>query len=345
MRSNHLPNLERRADRFRVMGFYDVVAAKAAELAGTGDYRVYDSYPALLADEAVDLVVVATKPLSTHFPAAKQALEAGKHVLIEKPMAATAAECDDLIATAKRAKRVLTVHQNRRLDLDFLALQDVIRRGKIGDPRLIVNMVPNSAYAGGDFVDWGVHLVDQALLLSRPPLCEVSALFAKPEGAPADGGFAEATLRFDQPPIVRVAMMPRTAEFLHNGTPAYTRFYAAGTEGTFAQRVIEDPRDLMNATQNFDGCRPDYAIPDYLQITRKEFYDYLYESLDGGAPLLVPPEGPRNAVRVIEMMAESARRNCTIKATGMVLSGDGQPPRLGSACCPRSPERSSRTEH
>ena len=317
VRSNHLPNLERRTDRFRVMGFYDVVAAKAAELAGTGDYRVYDSYPALLADKAVDLVVVATKPLSTHFPAAKQALEAGKHVLLEKPMAATAAECDDLIATAKRAKRVLTVHQNRRLDLDFLALQDVIRRGKIGDPRLIVNRVPNSAYAGGDFVDWGVHLADQALLLNPSALVELSGFLARPAAGTADGGYGEATLRFQRPPVVRIEMMPRCQEFLDNGTPAAVRFYVAGSVASFTQRVIEDPRDLMNATVNFDRARPDYAVPPYLEVRRKDYYDYLYESLSRGAPLLVKPEEARNAIRVLELMEESAKANRAVPASGM----------------------------
>ncbi len=317
VRNNHLPALEARPDHYQVVGFYDVIAEKAAELAGH-HYDAYSSYEALLEDKRVQLVVVATKPLDTHFPAAKQALEAGKHVLLEKPMAQTSREGDELIACAKRNNRLLTVHHNRRLDLDFLALINVLKNKKIGMPRLIINQVPNSGYNGGDFTDWGVHLIDQALLLNASPLAEVSAVFCNPAGGCENGGFGEVTLRFEQNPLVRAAMLPYPKGFLTNGTPAHARFYAAGTKGAFVQRTIEDPRDLMNATQNYDNLRPDYAIPDYLQIQRKEYYDYLYETLAEGVPLLVSAESARNAIRVLELMTESAQKDVTIAASDML---------------------------
>jgi predicted dehydrogenase len=317
VRSNHLPNLEQRRDRYRVAGFYDVAADRAAECAGS-QYTAYPTYEELLADASIDLVVVATKPLRTHSPAARQALEAGKHVLIEKPMAATSKECDELIELARRKERVLTVHHNRRLDLDFLATCDLIRRGKIGDPRLIVNSVGSGGYEGGDFEDWGVHLIDQALQLNPSALQEVSAILANPAGGTLNGGYGEATLRFARPPVVRAAMLPRPQQYLVNGTPAFGRFYALGSAGTFVQRTIEDPRDLMNSTQNFDQFRPDYVVPDYLRITRREYYDHLYESLANGAPLLVKPGEARNAIRVLELLAESALAGRTVPATGML---------------------------
>lgn len=317
VRGNHLPSLEKRGDRYRVIGFYDVVAGKAEELAGTR-YRAYSKYEDLLADKEVDLVVVATKPLTTHYPAARQALEAGKNVVLEKPLAATSRECDDLIGLARKKGLVLTVHHNRRLDLDFLAMQDVLKKGKIGEPRLVVNSVGGGGYQKGDFEDWGVHLVDQALVLNSSALQEVSAFLANPAGGTPDGGYGEVTLRSARPPLVRVSMLPRPQQFLVNGTPAYPRFYAVGSTGTFVQRTIEDPRDLMNATQNFDQIRPDYAVPEYLQVSRKEYYDYLYESLAEDVPLLVTPEGARNAIRVLELIAESARLYKTIPATGML---------------------------
>lgn len=317
VRANHLPNLEARRDCFAVTGFFDVATEKMRELAGNR-YKAYPTYAALLADPAVEIVVVATKPLASHHPAARQALEAGKHVVLEKPMAATSKECDELIAAAKKAGRLLTVHHNRRLDLDFLALMDVLNKGKIGDPRLVVSNVGGGGYSGGDIEDWGVHLVDQALLANRSPLVEVSALLAKPAGGTQDGGFCEATFRFAKPPVTRVSLFPRAQEFLLNGTPPEVRFYAVGTAGTFIQRTIETPLDLMNATQNFDNWRPDYAVPDYLQITRKEYYDHLYESLASGAPLLVKPEEARNAIRAFELITESARLGRAVPATGML---------------------------
>jgi predicted dehydrogenase len=317
----HVPNLEQRKDRYTVTGFFDVATEKARELAGK-KYRVYDCYADLLEDPKVDLVVIATKPLSTHYSAARQALESGKNVLLDKPMAATTAECDELLDVARRTHRLLTVHHNRRLNLDFLALQDVLSRGRLGEPKLIINSICNEGYQGGDFEDMGVHLVDQALLLNRSRLLEVSALLSNPAGGTRDGGCGEVTLRFAQLPLVRVSMIPRSREFLLNGTPPLERFYAFGSTGTFVQRIIEDPRDLMNATQNFDRWHPDYVVPDYLQITQKDFYDYLYESMDQGKPLLVKPESARNAIRVLELMVESARTNRTVAATGMLDVGE-----------------------
>lgn len=314
---NHLPELEKRRDKFKVIGLFDVLREKAAKLAGN-KYKTYSSYEDMLADGEIDLVVIATKPLSTHFPAAKSALEAGKHVVLEKPMASTTAECDELVNLAKKKKLLLTVHHNRRLDLDFLGLQDIIRKGKIGEPRLIVNNVSAGGYGSGDIHDWGIHLVDQCLLLNKNPLLEVSAMLCSPEKGLDDCGFGEAILRFAKPPVINFSMLPRPTEFLLNGTSAAVRYYAAGTKGSFIQRVIEDPRDLMNATQNFDGGRPDYAVPDYLEIKRHAYYDYLYDSLAENKPLLVKPEEARNAIRVFELILESARKNMAVKASNIL---------------------------
>ncbi|MFH0962925.1 MAG: Gfo/Idh/MocA family oxidoreductase [Planctomycetota bacterium] len=317
VRNHHLPALEERGDRYRVVGFFDVDGQKARERAGD-KYKVYGQYRELLADRDVEIVVVATKPLATHYPAARDALAAGKHVLLEKPMASTTAECDALLDLAREKGRLLTVHHNRRLDLDFLAMQDLIRKGKVGEPAFIENRVPCDGYDGGDFVDWGVHLADQALLLNRSALVEVSGFLAKPAEGVANGGYGEGTLRFERPPLVRIAMMPRCQEFLLNGTPAAARFYVAGSLASFTQRVIEDPRDLMNATVSFDRARPDYAVPAYLEVRRKGYYDYLYESLSQGAPLLVKAEQARNAIRLLELLGESAKANRAIPASKML---------------------------
>jgi scyllo-inositol 2-dehydrogenase (NADP+) len=317
VRGCHLPALEERPDRYKVVGFYDVKRENAAERAGDR-YKVYEAYEELCADAEVDLVVIATKPLTTHYPTAKQALEAGKHVVLEKPMASTTAECDELIALAEKQKVVFTIPHNRRLNLDFLALRDVLARGKIGEPVFVETRIGSGGYDGGDLVDWGIHLVDQALLLNTSPLVEVSAFFRKPEGGRDDAGFAEATFRFEKPPVTRVAMMPYTKPFLQNGENASQRFYAAGTGGAFTQRVIEDCRDVMNALQNWDKARPDYAVPDYIEMRHKWYYDYLYESLADGAPLLVEPREARNAIRAMELMEESAQAGKTIPASNML---------------------------
>ncbi|GAA2050478.1 Gfo/Idh/MocA family oxidoreductase [Catenulispora yoronensis] len=140
----------------------------------------------------VDLAVVAT-PNRTHVPIATAALEAGVNVVVDKPLAATAAEAAALIGRARRAGLLLSVFQNRRWDGDFLTLSDLVASGKLGRvhrfesrferwrPRLSGSWRESGdpADAGGLLNDLGSHLVDQALTLfgpARSVYAEVSAL-------------------------------------------------------------------------------------------------------------------------------------------------------------------------
>ena len=86
----------------------------------------------LLSDESIDLVFICT-PNETHFPYAMDALENGKHVVIEKPFAATEEEAMQLFAKAEEKGLVLTAYQNRRWDSDFLTLKKLLAEGKLGD--------------------------------------------------------------------------------------------------------------------------------------------------------------------------------------------------------------------
>jgi scyllo-inositol 2-dehydrogenase (NADP+) len=88
----------------------------------------------MLADDAVELVVVNT-PNATHFDYAKQALLAGKHIIVEKPFTITTAEADELIVLAAVQKKKISVYQNRRYDSDFRTIKKVLEDG------LLSNMV------------------------------------------------------------------------------------------------------------------------------------------------------------------------------------------------------------
>jgi scyllo-inositol 2-dehydrogenase (NADP+) len=90
-------------------------------------------YKQILNDDTVELVVVNT-PNASHFAFAKEALLAGKHVVVEKPFTVSSHEADELISIAQQNKRVLTVFQNRRWDGDFLTVQQVVKDGWVGKP-------------------------------------------------------------------------------------------------------------------------------------------------------------------------------------------------------------------
>ncbi|WP_240047086.1 Gfo/Idh/MocA family oxidoreductase [Hymenobacter nivis] len=149
------------------------------------DYPGVRSYPSVaefLADPALELVVVNT-PSGLHFEQARQALLAGKHVLIEKPVAASAAEWQALGALAQQQGRHLLAYQNRRWDTDFGAVRRVVESGQLGSLieahfrydryKMALNAKPFKETPGpavGLAYDLGPHLVDQAVSLFGRPL-------------------------------------------------------------------------------------------------------------------------------------------------------------------------------
>lgn len=127
-----------------------------------------------------DLLVVGT-PNATHYPVADAALDAGLHVVVDKPFTATAAEGRALVAKARRAKRMLTVFQNRRWDGDFLTVRQLVDRGALGDVYRLESRFDRwrpepragwknerDAPGAGLVYDIGPHLIDQALQLFGP---------------------------------------------------------------------------------------------------------------------------------------------------------------------------------
>jgi scyllo-inositol 2-dehydrogenase (NADP+) len=168
--------------------------------------QVVADIDALLAVEGVDLVVVVT-PNDLHAAHAEAALKAGKHVVVDKPMAPTLAECDRLIDLAAEAGRVLSVYHNRRWDGDFLALRRIVEAGGVGSPALhearwdrFRPEAPaawrNAARPGAGLLwDLGPHMIDQALTLFGWPESMTADVATQRAGAEADDYF-ELTLHY-----------------------------------------------------------------------------------------------------------------------------------------------------
>ncbi|SKA02180.1 Gfo/Idh/MocA family oxidoreductase [Sediminibacterium ginsengisoli] len=145
------------------------------------EIRIFRSLEELLADEAVELVIVNT-PTNTHFEYAKKALEAGKHIVVEKAFTTTAAEAMALRDLAVRMNRKISVFQNRRWDSDFKTVKKVIDEQWLGDiteaefhfdrykeelsPKLHKELPGPGA---GILYDLGPHIIDQALFLFGMP--------------------------------------------------------------------------------------------------------------------------------------------------------------------------------
>ncbi|MGF1925448.1 MAG: Gfo/Idh/MocA family protein, partial [Bacteroidia bacterium] len=141
----------------------------------------YDSIDELIADDEIDLVIINT-PNFTHYEYAKQALLAGKHILVEKPFTAASTQAKELFALAKSVGKKALVYQNRRYDSGYNAVKKVIDSGYLG--RLVEVHFRYDRYrneispkffkeepyeASGLMYDLGPHLVDQAISLFGKP--------------------------------------------------------------------------------------------------------------------------------------------------------------------------------
>lgn len=159
---------------------------------------------ALLGRDDVELVVVAS-PDDLHTEHALAALTAGKHVLIDKPFAATLADARRIAAAGEAQGRIVTAFHNRRWDADFRTLQRLIAEGTLGDIvelesrfdrfRPTLTDAWKEARPGGPWQDLGPHLIDQALLLFGRPIAVSADLATLRPGGPAPD-HVQATLRY-----------------------------------------------------------------------------------------------------------------------------------------------------
>ncbi|MGE6149001.1 oxidoreductase [Aeromonas media] len=154
----------------------------------------------VLADSTVDLVVIAT-PNDTHAPIARQALLAGKHVVIDKPFALDLAEAEALVELAEKQQRVLSIFHNRRWDGDFLTVRRLLAEGALGKiaqfeshfdryrPQVRQRWREAGGPGSGLWFDLGPHILDQALQLFGQPDWIQADLAAQRPGALSDDYF------------------------------------------------------------------------------------------------------------------------------------------------------------
>ncbi|CAM2362962.1 Gfo/Idh/MocA family oxidoreductase [Listeria seeligeri] len=221
------------ADNLEVRGVFDILEEKRAAAAEKG-LEIYPSFEAVLADEKVDAVLIAT-PNDSHKELAIQALEAGKHVVCEKPVTMSSEDLLVIMDTAKKEQKHFMVHQNRRWDEDFLIIKEMMEQKTIGDVFHLesrvhgANGIPGDwrhlkAHGGGMVLDWGVHLLDQLLFVIDSNVKSVSANLSYALGDEVDDGFVS-FITFENGITAQVEV--GTTNFIK-----LPRWYVKGTEGT-----------------------------------------------------------------------------------------------------------------
>lgn len=194
-----------KSDVVNLAGVYDIDQAKN-ELAKTNGIFAYDSFDAVLADEKVDIITVAI-PNDVHKDVVIKALDAGKNVICEKPVALNSAEIDEMVAAAERNGKIFSVHQNRRFDNDFLTIKQIKESGELGEVYNIESRIHGSRgipgdwrgkkeFGGGMMLDWGVHLIDQLLQIFDEKIQRIYCIFDHITNEEVDDGF-KLTLYFE----------------------------------------------------------------------------------------------------------------------------------------------------
>jgi scyllo-inositol 2-dehydrogenase (NADP+) len=304
--------------------------------------RILRSVNEALKDSAVQLIVVAT-PNETHFDLAKQALLAGKHVVIDKPFAATSAEAKELKELGEKQGVVLVPFHNRRWDGDFRTVQRLLAEQAVG--RLVTyeshmdrfrplprenTWKEGASAANGLLMDLGPHLVDQALALFGTPVGITASVRKDRDKTDIEDAF-DITLEYP-----RLRAHCRSTMLSSDAAP---RFVLHGTKGSFKKWGLDQQEPTLvsggaKVPRIGEGewhadpesqwgtltVAPVPADPTMLAQTKVKtelgdyrlYYANVRDAIHGVAKLAVTPGDGYRVVKLLEMARESSEQRRTL---------------------------------
>ena len=316
-----------RSDVIELAGVYDI-AEKRVNAAKELGIHVYSSREELLSDKSVDIVLCAT-PNGSHKEIVIDALRHEKNVVCEKPVALSVEDFDEMCKEAELSGKIFTVHQNRRYDVDYLAMQSIVNSGEIGDIVNIESRIHGSRgipsdwrchkpEGGGMILDWGVHLIDQMLRLIPDKIVGIYCETTNITTNEVDDGF---NLRISFESGKKATVEVGTYNFL-----ALPRFYMQAKSGS---AVIDDWQKKTRVAKLKAWCEKevlpvqtaagitktmaprDEITLDFYEIDRPEsnvhdYYRNLVLAIDGKADIFVKLHEVRRVLKVMEAAFISA---------------------------------------
>lgn len=295
--------------------------------------RIVRRFDDLLAMDDLELVVVNT-PDDTHYEYARRALEAGKHVVVEKPFTNTTAEGEALIALAEKQGKMLCAYQNRRWDADFLTVKEVLASGKIGRPveyesvfsRYRSGIQPDTwkERTGGMTCNLGSHLIDQSLNLFGMPEYVYADIAVMRDGGMVDDYFVIHLLGSSKMPDVHVTLKagylmcePEPRFVLHGTEGSYVKYGVDMQEALLRQGVLPDTPDWGMESENEWGWLHTEKGGKVKYPSRRghyiEFYEAVYQRLRHGIPIETDAREVLPVIRIIEAAKESSRSRTIVR--------------------------------
>lgn len=287
----------------------------------------YRTLEAMLDDDSVELVIVNT-PNYTHYEYAKKSLEAGKHVIVEKPFTVNIEQGKELIAIAKKQNKRLSVYQNRRYDSDYKTIRRVLAENWLGDlvevemhfDRFKEELSPKlhkeiPGPGAGSLFDLGAHLIDQALqLFGMPKKIFADIRMVRPLSKVDD--YWELLLYYEN---LRVRL--KSSYVVREALPGYILH---GLKGSFIKPKTNIQEDTLKSGispgKSDWGKEPESErgllhteingriVREYIQSEQGnygEYYEAVYESIRNDSPLPVTAEQGLNVIRIIEAAFKS----------------------------------------
>jgi scyllo-inositol 2-dehydrogenase (NADP+) len=319
-------NLIQKASGLKLVALCDANPAAIARCEGKfpGVAR-YSSISQLLADPKVEGISVVL-PHNLHAPVAIRLLKAGRHVVLDKPFALTVAEGKRMIAAARKNRRMISCFHNRRWDVDYRTVQNLVDKGTIGKVRYIESRIggagrippgpwrANRKQMGGLLYDWGAHLVDQSMRLikCRP----VSVYGFAQRDVPTKKGWdiedrMQALVRFEDGSVALLA-------WVFNSPAPLPRMIVEGENGGVrVEHLLQDaPKDNPDGVKLYqlgkDRKTVQKSLP-YAKVHWSGYYINVGRALMGKERLLVRPEEAIRHVAICEAAYKSARSGQVVK--------------------------------
>lgn len=319
----HLPFLLH-DPRFVVTKIFERTTNYAKEY--SNDIETVREFSQLLGDE-IDLVIICT-PNQTHFEFAKQALLAGKHVIVEKPVCTNVTQLEELTALSQQNNCLFSIYQNRRWDSGFATVKKILKERLVGEPLdYIVRMdrytkeknkklwKESGELGSGLVYDLGVHLIDHAVDLFKMPEAIYADIRYQHEGVVSDDSFKIqlyygellVTLqagKFVREPEAHIALHGKLGSYIKQVGDKQERLLNEGVN-IFPgwQHETEEEWGLLNSEINGEHFRGKLASE---EVSYSEYYANIAEVLAGKERLIVTPQQARDVLYLIEKAFESA---------------------------------------
>ncbi len=317
-------------------GAYDIDPKRMEVAKENGVKKTYSSLDEILNDSDIDIILVAV-PNNFHKEISIAAMEKGKHVICEKPVAMNSEELEEMIAASKKYNRVFSVHQNRRVDKDYLAIKKLYDEKTLGDIFTIESRVhgsrgipqgwrQHSVAGGGMMLDWGVHLIDQMVMMIKEPVISVYSIH-KNLAYPDTDAYFKTILGFANGIFAQIEVS--TSTFI-----ALPRWHMSGTKGTcqienwnLDGKTICAEDMVVNWTEEIvqtkagptktmaprpSGTVKEYPIED-IENDYGQYYTNFARAIEGKEEIRVKPDEVRRVMKIMETAFLSNEKNEVIK--------------------------------